>query len=519
MKKKIYNTGILLGMIAVFFLSAAGRDSSHETDNVKVALEIDRDLNSEEGTETFESDIFEIEGTEIFESDVSEIEENELSARYGSYRVTEFYPTLAFKRRYLDNFMMLQEADMLLGRIIDIKPERLITYDVGERSFVNYNIYRYVIENPQYSWISMEPDYSDGILFELRRSGVKEYFDQLEGAIIVPLRDLPNISKGTHYFYAAADKDKLMMYSGVMSGGCFLLERCEEEPDDPLPEWSSQENLELLQGVYGKYQVTEFLPTKFYPALDGGGIAILPEEEASLMIGKTITMDEDLFVTYDNYRQPHSETAKRLQSDFWLDKIEIENPDYRVKSMRASEIYGIRDNMLPKELQQEEYVEIDVYPGYVTNREMNLSQMYLVNDGRMIMYAMGEYFLIEKMEDSNEEIPNNSEDLSEWIGRYAFLGESRKYEIEIKERGLGEYYADIKIEEEDGKNIVVIRADVCGNRENISFVFKESLSGELDDPARGSDILFRFRKNADTADIYTYWGELKDTGGIYFLKE
>ena len=511
MKKKIYNTGILLGMIAVLFLSATGRESSHETDNVKVALEIERDLNSEEGTETFESD-------------VSEIEINELSARYGSYRVTEFWPTLAFLRRYDDYFMMPQEADMLLGRIIDIKPERLITYDVGKRSFVNYNMQRYVVENPKYSWTSMEPGDSDIILFELRRTVENDYFDQLEGVITAPLADIPNLSNGKHYFYAVADKDKLMMYSNVMTGGGFLLERCEEEPDDPLPEWSSQESLKLLQGVYGKYQVTEFLPTKFYPALDDvNGVAILPEEEASLMIGKTITMDEDLFVTYDNYRQlPRSETANRVDGGFWLDKIKIENPDYRVKNMRANEIYGIRDNMLPKELQQEEYVEVDVYPGYETNSEMNLPQMYLVNDGRIIMYAMGEYFLMEKMEDSNEEIPDNSEDLSEWVGRYAFLAESRKYEIEIKEKDLEEYYADVKIEEEEGKTNVEIKADICGNSERISFVFKEYLSGELEWQERESDIMLSFQRDADTGDIYTYWGALtkgKGYGGICFVKE
>ncbi len=53
--------------------------------------------------------------------------------------------------------------------------------------------------------------------------------------------------------------------------------------------------------------------------------------------------------------------------------------------------------MLPKELEQEEYVEIDIYPGYDSGDTWYLPQMFLTEDGKILMYTMGQYFLLEKM--------------------------------------------------------------------------------------------------------------------------
>lgn len=43
---------------------------------------------------------------------------------------------------------------------------------------------------------------------------------------------------------------------------------------------------------------------------------------------------------------------------------------------------------------------------------------------------------------------------------------------------LGEYYAEIKIHEMEDGTDTLVKADVCGNNEKISFVCKEIISGK-----------------------------------------
>ena len=135
-----------------------------------------------------------------------------------------------------------------------------------------------------------------------------------------------------------------------------------------------------------------FLPTKFYPAKDSAGYVILPQEEADLMLGQEVIITEEQFNTYDNRRSPNSAITDRSEDDFWIEKVEIATPEYRVEGRFRKDIYGLRDDMLPEELRQQEYIEIDVYPGY----GRMLPQLFLTEDGKIMMYSMGEYFLLEK---------------------------------------------------------------------------------------------------------------------------
>lgn len=110
------------------------------------------------------------------------------------------------------------------------------------------------------------------------------------------------------------------------------------------------------------------------------------------MLGQEVFVKKSVFATYDNFRSPNSYIANRLTDGFWIRKAEIENPEYHVERRLREEIYGLRDDVLPKELVQEDYIEIDVYPGY----DMTLPQLFLTENGKIILYAMGEYFLLER---------------------------------------------------------------------------------------------------------------------------
>ena len=97
-------------------------------------------------------------------------------------------------------------------------------------------------------------------------------------------------------------------------------------------------------------------------------------------------------IAFDNRRSPNSEITGRSEDDFGIEKIEMENPEYSVKSRFRKDIHGLRDDMMPEELKQQEYIEIDLYPGY----ERLLPQLFLTETGKIMLYAMGEYFLLER---------------------------------------------------------------------------------------------------------------------------
>jgi len=571
-EKKICQTAVLFGMAAVLFCRAA--DGTVKDDR-RESLLGNETVSDSEGTAETEWQQWETQEameqdteTETAEWEMSEEEEDELNLHYGNYRIAEFLPTIYYSAQNRDE-MPKQTADMLLGQMVVIQPEIFSVYDTkrwphSENNnfpfFFNYIIEKYVEEKPSYIWTEID-DLEGEMKLRLKpddamKGAVGDYKYRLEGVVIVQVLSSADGTKpymSDYYFYTVReDADRLIMYSG-RTMQYFLLERYGEEsvPEEPLKEWSERESRELRQGIYGEYRISEFLPTKFFPVWDGEIYGekcdILPAEEAALMIGQDITVSEDMFTTYDNYRLPTSSGSRRLVDDFWIKKIEIGQPDYRIRTVSRDEIYGIRDGMLPENLEQQEYVEIDVYPGYEINDGCEyLPQMYLAGDGKIFLLAMGEYFLLERtgsLKEGAREPSGNQPDLSGWSGTYVFSEESgevktdkwvkndnndsyhpvevsRNYRIEVMENDGGGYYAVITIQEEGIGDIKVL-ADVCGSRETVSFVFKEYLSGELTGFERHSDVLLSIRKDENTGELTTHWGGLNfgREPGNHFIKE
>ena len=319
---------------------------------------------------------------------------------YGYYQIAEFLPSLYWLRgsgRY--DWLPEQEVDMLLGHIIELSGDKFVTYDSlrrlgkkdGRVAFPgNYFIEEIIIEKPQYSWELVDADTIDTFY----TSDIIPYLDLIEGKISIQIA----APWGEHEYYVLSDG--ILMYS-TLTGEYYYLEKLAEKPKQESERvLSEEEKSEILQNLFGVYTITEFLPTKFYPAPDSAGDPYLPKEEADLMIGREVTISEELFVSYDNFRRPNSEYMNRAMDDFWLEQIEIPSPDYRVEERERKELYGLRDDvMLKGELLQDRYVEINVFPGYSVNGDDCLPQLYLLNGGCVVMYAMGEFFLLEKVTD------------------------------------------------------------------------------------------------------------------------
>lgn len=420
-------------------------------------------------------------------------EENEMEKHYGHYRITRFCPTRYYGHLKYDS-LPDQEADMMLGRTVIIEPDLRVTCD-SERSLGtregrdgfdgNYMIEEYIMDNPQYTYIPIASNKSldSGLLTDPdTMSGAvgKELFDQIEGVITIPDLCSPF---GTQYYYILTDENKVIMYP-TLSMQYFVLEKISEDQENILPEQlSDMQKKILLEEVYGDYEIIEFLPTKFYPALDSSGCEELPKQEADMMLGQKIVIREEMFCTYDNGRQPNSVFSERAIDDFWIEKVEIENPEYRVESKLREDIYGLRDDMLPEELIQKEYIEIDVFPGYYAPGPTRvLPQLFLVEDGRIIMYSMGEYFLLEKTESLQEDIQNERqrENESERIiklyndflsGEINFKG----YNIEEIATPTGEpekrYHTDYAIVDSNGDGLPELH--IRNAREFRVFSYKE----------------------------------------------
>ncbi len=360
------------------------------------------------------------ENKEIAESaedkGTSEIVNNdELKQYYGVYEIAEFWPTLYFFRGLRFDNIREQEADMMLGHFVEIQEDSLVTYECfrwkgvydGKSTRIeNYQIEKVSIENPEYEWETMDSasmsmeEIIDCPSFDFPCvDGFEDYREKIRGRITVKV----DLYYWQEYYVM---EDGIMMYS-PMTGEYFYLKKLDKKPDKVLTAeaLAEEEKEKIIQDVYGSYTITEFMPTKFYPALDVAGDVLLPQEEADMMIGREIVIGEQLFTTYDNGRLPNSEVMNRSMEEYLLEKIEITTPDYQIERKLRDDIFGLRDDMLPEEMQQEEYIEINVYPGY-ENEKMVFSdvlpQMYQLDDGRLLLYAIGEYFLLEKNEAVSE---------------------------------------------------------------------------------------------------------------------
>jgi len=323
-----------------------------------------------------------------------------MDAYYGCYQITQFCPTVHYDNVQYDR-LPEQEADLMLGHIVVIEAEQLVTYDSERRLGTkggrlgfedNYCIEEYRIENPQYGCQAITSDSVEFFLKpdqEMKGAVGGIIYEQIENIITIPQLCSPY---GTQYYYTLSNMSQMIMYS-TLGGQYFLMEKVEQDQEAASPyQLSDIQKEQQLKEVYGIYEVAAFLPTKFYPAKDSAGYVILPQEEADLMLGQEVIITEEQFNTYDNRRSPNSAITDRSEDDFWIEKVEIATPEYRVEGRFRKDIYGLRDDMLPEELRQQEYIEIDVYPGY----GRMLPQLFLTEDGKIMMYSMGEYFLLEK---------------------------------------------------------------------------------------------------------------------------
>ena len=387
---------LLLGVIILLFILYRKKNEEVVAD-VKLAdkveeLELPGGESSEENNTTLKENN---QKDELVGEEKKQEDENKVEAYFGTYKVIEYCPTIYVKADWISD----QEGDMMVGRTIILEKDFLFTCDSERRRGTregrygfggNHIITEYMIDNPDYSFEERQPEKMKASEAEME-IWFPDYYEKINGRIDVSLKK----DFGQEY-YTLKEENKIIMSS--VHNQYFLLEKIEDIPLEDLMEREigEKEKEEILQSIYGSYVVTAFLPTKYYPDLDVDGKEVLPEEEAELMLGKTISLFENSCIIYDNWRRPNSEIMERAENDYWLKEIEITEPDYQVAVRMRNKIYGLRDDMLPEEMEQEEYIEISVYPGYRCGGDNALPQFYPLANGQLLMMVMEQYFLLEK---------------------------------------------------------------------------------------------------------------------------
>lgn len=339
MHKKFLRTGVVLILTYTFYIwvKTVGIYSNASVEEKQiVSVRSERLKVEKEERESDEAESQPIEKTEG-ESDITEGLPPELERYYGMYQVVEFCPSIYYKVQKFD-FLPKQEADMIVGRIIRIEEDLFLTYDSERREKgptyfpVNYRIKEFVMEAPQYVWTDNRKELGYRISFMREDQSIsKQECNRINGIIHVP--------DGKQDFYTMEGEDKLILFSW-RTFQYFILEKTDEIPKEKEAAALTQEDRkEILDAFFGKYKITEFLPTKYYPTRDPDGIDWLPQEEADMMLGKTILVSKDKCILYDNGGQPNSISMKRGETEYLLNEIMIDPPDYQVDSVIKDDIF------------------------------------------------------------------------------------------------------------------------------------------------------------------------------------
>ena len=324
----------------------------------------------------------------------------------GCYRIAEFLPTPEYPE-ICEEVMTEQEKDMMLGRVIMMEEEYGIMYDCERRQGLrewryNFNgnqMVRGFETEGRDRWKAADSAMMRYLeAHGMKEAAGKERYESINGAIFNPLYE-------TVRYYTMEGTDDLIMDSS-MTGQYFLLEKLAEGEAEEWKKELSERGRDVLdtggvteeeeagtfRELYGTYTVREFLPTRYYEGKDD---TFLPDGEPEWMIGKKVTIGENSFITYDNYRWSYA--GKDKEPGKWFQKAEIQEPEYRLTRRKDWETFGLKDDgMLPEGMEQEEYMEVAVYPGLRLGDDRYLPQLFLLDDGRILMYSMGQYFLLEK---------------------------------------------------------------------------------------------------------------------------
>lgn len=378
--------------------------------------------------QTQESDAAQTEEEKVPENSVEEEEtpcgsdrndiriyEGDMEPYYGTYEITEFVAELiSWCATSLDTIPS-EEVDLMMGQKIIISEDVFSAYDNfryhgAPKLESDYSILKYKIENPHYEFAEGSPfaikgwtnlltgQLEERLAYPYRRIQLKECFSIKSG-------EVSDCSTRTESYendmvvptMYVMDDDQLLWEAG-RTGTCFVIKKISD--DTTMEEQDLQTESTFPEKTSGTYEIVKFYPTVYWKNREVGISRCMSEIDVAEMIGKKVTLEKDYYQGYIFDSKPY--LYEMYQDDPQIVEMTVENPDYVVNKVKRSELYGLRDPIVPERYQREIYQEIRIPESsfglnvpwwyesnakyYVIDEEMN----------KLLMMYMKEFFLLEK---------------------------------------------------------------------------------------------------------------------------
>lgn len=342
---------------------------------------------------------------------------------YGVYEIKEYFG-VNDSNKGANSFCNLpdEEIDLLIGQRIVLAEEKYAAYDnfrlggrSGDRDTSDYQIKKYVIDDPEYTVREIDDDEDilcvdgkdilclDGYYWENGSSDNLEYpYKVIE---LPNQEDLAESSRMTEFVpHLFVIDDRRLMWCCETALQWFIIEKVAdvyEKEDICLP---SEENGQIPAEMCGSYKITEFYPTVYWEnrkAYPDYGRGYLSPEDAQSMIGRTVFLGEESYqgYTFDSSSFVTDEPERGPK----IIAVDSNNTDYLVRDVKRSELYGLRDSILPEIYEQDVYREITV-PVSMLSQDLEPADYFCntkyyqldTDNSKILMLFMKEFFLLEK---------------------------------------------------------------------------------------------------------------------------
>ena len=332
---------------------------------------------------------------------------------YGVYEIKEYYPgNDANKGAYRFCTLPDEEVDLLIGQRIVLTKDKYVAYDnfrlggrSGDRELNDYQIRKYVIDNPEYTMkVSYDKDEFEFEGYpEKSVSNILEYpYKMIELPNQEELAESLRLVEFTPDLYVIDDRRLMWCCEGAFQW--FIIEKVAdvyEEEDISLP---SDENGQVPAEMYGSYKITEFYPTVYWEnrkAHPDYGRGYLSPDDVQSMIGRTVLIGTKSYQGYSFDSRAFAEDPPEDAGE--IITVDSKNTNYLVRDVKRSELYGLRDSILPEIYEQDVYKEITVP---ISTLSQDLEDYYFCStkyyqldedDNKIMMLFMKEFFLLEKI--------------------------------------------------------------------------------------------------------------------------
>ena len=397
---------MLISGILVFCIGGCGSQIQAETSD-KMDMALPSENQAEEEGIPCDSGMDEIK-----------IYDGNMEPYYGTYEIEEFVvEPISWRNSTRFDTMPVEEADLLKGKRIIISENLFMAYDNyryhgTSKSINDYSIQKFIIENPNY-------EFAEGSLIKI--GGYSDLLpDQLEEILVYPyrriqLRECLSLKTGETFerpmdtdqygneiviptFYVM-EGDQLLWEVG-RTGTCFIIEKISDEVMED--ELEIPEACSYPDKIDGEYEIVEFYPSIYWENREAGVQRCMSEDDVAEMIGKKITLKKDYYQGYIFDSAPYF--FESCRNDPKVIEVFSEQPEYSVKEVKRTELYGLKDQIVPEEYQQDAYREIEVEGtslniGIEINYGSNAKYYVLEADqDKLLMEYMKEFFLLEKCE-------------------------------------------------------------------------------------------------------------------------